>query len=29
MFDVIKDILIWEKEFTETNYTDYIKLWFT
>ena len=29
MFDVIKEKLISEKEFTETNYKDYKKLWFT
>ena len=29
MLDVIKEILIPEKEFTETNYKNYKKLWFT
>ena len=29
MLDVIKEILIPEKELTETNYKNYKKLWFT
>ena len=29
MFDVIKEILISEREFTATNYKNSKKLWFT